>query len=276
MESTESGDLAHKFNVPDHVAAHRYREKLSRESGLKKRVMDLAIKAANSGIIRAADLVAVHPASHVDPRHPGVRQGALGTATLRKSKSEFYTPHTFSIVVNVGQRFAKNKMQKNTRQEPGESKWYTGEGNDLQFKILDFEAATAGEYWLIFRGFLLLQRDVVVGRFAAERRAGIGGGNRNRNSISENDDSRDNNDEIENLLHRDEFLEPVTVGFLERSIVKCRKLDTTYMEGAVSPNAVPPPSDYFLGFKSAGTQVRFSYSRTRCDFLYLSTSPWDL
>ncbi len=256
-DGAEGGTLIHKFNVPDHVAAHRYREKLSRELGLKKQILDLATKAANSGIIRAADLVAVHPASHPDPRHPGVRQGALGTSTLRKSKSAYYTPHTFSIVVNTAQRLGqKNKKQKVVRREPLENRWCNGDGNDLQFKILDFEVATEGEYWLLFRGFLLLHRDVVVGRFAADRRAGIGGGNRN-NRNPENSDVEETNDELENLLHRDEFLEPITVGAIERIIVSVRKLDKTYMEGEVALNAVPPPSDYFLGFKSPGTQVSF-------------------
>lgn len=253
IDGAEDGSLIHKFNVPDHVAAHRYREKLFRDLGLKKQVMDLATKAANSGIVRVADLVAVLPAYYPDPRHPGVRQGALGTATLRKSKSEYYTPHTFSIVVNAAQRFG-HKKQKGYRRESLEKKWSNGDGNELQFKILDFEAATEGEFWLLFRGFLLLHRDVVVGRFAADRRAGIGGGNRNNRNTESNEDG-DNNDEVENRLHRDEFFEPVTVGALERAIVTIRQLDKTYMEGAVALNAVPPPSDYFLGFKSPGTQV---------------------
>lgn len=55
----------------------------------------------------------------------------------------------------------------------------------------------------------------------------------------------------------DEFLEPVTPSFLEKVVVKARKMDTTFMEGQVKPGAVPPPSDYFLGFRSPGTQVNF-------------------
>ena len=53
----------------------------------------------------------------------------------------------------------------------------------------------------------------------------------------------------------DEFLEPITPSILEKLVVKARKMDTTFMEGQVRPGAVPPPSDYFLGFKSPGTQV---------------------
>ena len=259
IDGPEGGSLIHKFNVPDHVAAHRYREKLSKEHGLKKHFIDLATKAANSGIIRTADIVAVHPAWHPDPRHPGVRRGDLGTSSLRKSKSEFRTEHSFSIVVNSGQRFGQNS--KSSKPEPTD-KWYKGEGNELQFKTLDFEAATKGECWLIFRGFLFLHRDAVVGRFAAERRAGISGGNRNNRSV---DDPEDNGID-ENLLHQDEFLEPATVGVLERTMVNLRKLDKTYMEGAVAPTAVPPPSDYFLGFKSPGTQVRHQ----SCELFFFS------
>lgn len=156
----------------------------------------------------------------------------------------------------MGEKFRKKKKEGNSqrRAELG-AKWYQGEGNELQFKVLDFEAATEGEYWLIFRGFLLLHRDAAVGRFAAARKAGIAGGARVR-------DPRDikHLEGSENRLHRDEFLEPVTVGCLERLIVKARKLDATYMEGAVNPIAIPPPSDYFLGFKAPGTKI---WSRLR-------------
>lgn len=124
---------------------------------------------------------------------------------------------------------------------------YTGEGNDVQFKYLDFEAATEGEYWLIFRGFLLLHRDAAAGRFAAHRAAGIGS-HVNRLELQSDFDEQ-------NILHRDEFHEPVTTGLLEKAIVKARKMDTTYMQGFTLPGASPPPSDYFLGFRSPGTQV---------------------
>jgi len=248
------GSPVHKFKVPDHVAAQRYREQFSRSNGIRKRVLDLATKAANSGIIRASDIVAVHPAAHLDPRHPGVRKGELGTATLRKSKAGHYIPHSFSLVSVVGQRFANGK---NPNAENNENKWYSGEGSELQFKALDFEAASEGEYWLVFRGFLLLHRDATVGRFAAQRKAGIAGGNRSRDR-DESEHCEDN--ELENRLHRDEFHEPKTVGLLEKAIVRVRKLDDSYMKGFVLPDAVPPPSDYFLGFKSPGTQI---WSRLR-------------
>ncbi|OEU15884.1 hypothetical protein FRACYDRAFT_240580 [Fragilariopsis cylindrus CCMP1102] len=76
------GSPVHKFKVPDHVAAQKYREKFQREHGTAKRLFDVALKAANSGVVRATDIVAVHPAIHNDPRHPGLRKGELGTASL--------------------------------------------------------------------------------------------------------------------------------------------------------------------------------------------------
>jgi hypothetical protein len=177
-----------------------------------------------------------------------MRRGELGTASLRKSNSDYNMGQTFSIVVNASQRFGQNQTHGKNKSECVDNKWKSGEGTEIQFKVLDFEAASLGEYWLIFRGFLLLHRDVVVGRFAADRRAGIGGGNRRGEDQPIV--------ELENILHRDEFQEPVTVGALERLVVQLRNLDQTYMHGAITPNAVPPPSDYFLGFKSPGTQVR--------------------
>jgi hypothetical protein len=117
---------------------------------------------------------------------------------------------------------------------------------------MDFEAATEGEYWLIFRGFLLLHRDAAAARFAAHRTAGIGS-HVNRLELEQREQA---DIDVQNTLHRDEFHEPVTPSLLERAIVKLRKIDTTYMEGYVLPGARPPPSDYFLGFRSPGTQVR--------------------
>lgn len=36
------------------------------------------------------------------------------------------------------------------------------------------ETETEGEYWLVFRGFLQLQRDVAVGKMSAQRAKGFG------------------------------------------------------------------------------------------------------
>ena len=244
----EDGGFGNKFNVPDHVAASRYREQAAIKN-MKNQILDVATKVANSGIIRAAELLWVHPAFHKDPRYPGARRGDLGTASLRKSNAEYNARQTFSLVLNATQRIGQSQGKKDKTERTDEKceKWRSGEGSESQFKVLNFEAASIGEFWLIFRGFKKLSLDVVVGRFAADRRAGIGGGNRR---VEDQPIV-----ELENVLHRDEFVEPVTVGCLERVVVQMRNLDQTYMRGAVAHNAVCPPSDYFLGFKSPGTQV---------------------
>jgi hypothetical protein len=203
---------------------------------------------AVSGFTKAADIVTVHPARNKDPRS---KNQLTGTVSFRQSKSDFDVDLSFSLVVR-GPRVNKKESIEHL-----ESKWVEGDGNDLQFRYLDFEAATQGEYWLVFRGLLLLHRDAAVGRFAKQRAAGIGthAGRMEANLREES------SDDCTNQLHQDEFHEPVTAGWLEKFIVKCRKLDSTYMEGFVAKDgAVPPPSDYFLGFRSPGTAI---WSRLR-------------
>ncbi|KAG7351314.1 calcium-activated chloride channel-domain containing protein [Nitzschia inconspicua] len=256
LDGPSDGSPVHKFKVPDHVAAQRYREKLHREHGVAKRLFEIATKASNSGMIRAADLVAVQPAYHLDKRHPGVRKGEYGTASLRRSLSPYSTSHTFSLVTTVRQGLRKPKKNENQYSKEAEQKWSKGEGSELQYRVLDFEVATEGEFWLILRGFLHLHRDAAANRYAAKRSAGIGGGLRTTTDTSD-DGLIEGGD---NRLQRDAFLEPKTAGFLEKTVVRLRKLDDTYLTGAVMPGAVPPPSDYFLGFRSPGTQI---WSRLR-------------
>ncbi|KAL3921602.1 MAG: hypothetical protein SGILL_002664, partial [Bacillariaceae sp.] len=220
LDGPSDGSPVHKFKVPDHVAAQRYREKLHKEHGVGKRLFEIATKAANSGM--------------------------------------YQTSRTFSLITTVrGQSMKNGKKREKRYSKDAEDKWYKGEGSELSYKILDFEVATEGEFWLILRGFLHLHRDAAANRFATKRSAGIGGGFRpNNDSDTEDGDV----DPLENRLQRDTFLEPKTAGLIERTVVKARKLDDTYLTGAVAPGAVPPPSDYFLGFKSPGTQI---WSRLR-------------
>jgi len=176
----------------------------------------------------------------------------FGTASLRQSRSGYNRQLSFSVVTSTGQRFLRISPK-----DLSES-WNKGQGSELFFKTLDFEAATSGEYWLIFRGLLLLHRDVVNnGRFAAHRNGGIAGGVRT-NQIEDDDSGKNAN--IENQLTQDKFIEPSPVGWLERRIVQMRKSNDDYILGAVLPGAVPPVSDYFLGFKSPGTTI---WSRLR-------------
>jgi len=241
----DESDELQTFSLPDFIAAKQYREKLLKEQvGVSKKMNDLATKVANTGIVRVADVIAVHPAGHEDPRS---EKGELGTATLRRSKSEYYAPHTFSLVTRAARSLGKGKLANSVASE----RWHAGDGTDAQFKTIDLEAATEGEYWLLFRGFLLLHRDAASGRYASQRAAGFGSnytGGAEQNLLE--------SESSELILHKDEFKEPPTVSCMERLVVRMRKIDPSYMEGHVAPGAVPPPSDYFLGFSSPGTQVR--------------------
>ena len=107
----------HNFSVPDFIAAKQFREKQLREKGLSRKVTDVVTKVTRSGQFRASDMVAVHPSRHEDPRSD---KGEFGTSTLRRSKAEFNTQLTFSIVCRVVQRFpgATNKTI-----ESFENKW---------------------------------------------------------------------------------------------------------------------------------------------------------
>lgn len=259
---TDENDELQTFSLPDFIAAKQYREKLLKEQvGVSKKVNDLATKVANSGFVRAADIIAVHPALHEDPRS---ENGELGTATLRRSKSEYYNPHTFSLVTRAARSLGKGKLTNSVASE----KWHAGEGTEAQFKTIDLEAATEGEYWLLFRGFLLLHRDAASGRFAAQRAAGFGSNYVGQGGIENPLEA----ESPELVLHKDEFKEPPTVSYMERLVVRMRKIDASYMEGYVAPGAVPPPSDYFLGFSSPGTQVRIPCQSITCRLFDFSHS----
>ena len=43
---------------------------------------------------------------------------------------------------------------------------------------------------------------------------------------------------------------------MEKLVSKLRKTDAAYTDGYVEPGAMPPPYDYFLGYRSPGTEVR--------------------
>jgi hypothetical protein len=255
---TDQSDEVQTFSLPDFIAAKQYREKILKEQvGVSKMVNDLVTKVANSGIVRVADVIAVHPARHKDPRS---ENGEFGTSALRKSKSDYYIPHTFSLVTRQARSLGKGKLSSTAASE----KWHAGEGTDANFKTLDLEAATEGEYWLIFRGFLLLHRDAACGRYAAQRAAGFGSNYTGTAAGTGNEENLLETEPAELVLHKNEFKEPPTVSYMERLVVKLRKIDDSYMEGHVAPDAVPPPSDYFLGFSSPGTQVRLQANGNIC------------
>ena len=252
--SDEDDDLDqnNKFSVPDYVAAKQYRDKMNRDKTLGRRINALAAKTVRGGSIKASDIVVVHPGSFSDPRSTN---GELATASFRRSKSEYNNQLSFSLITRTDSLLSRANNSQMTIDEC-ENRWLTGEGSESQFKYHDFEAATEGEYWLAFRGFLLLHRDAAVGRYAEQRAAGIG----SHYSRLELEQREKADMDLQNQLHVDEFHEPVTAGFLERALAKLRGMDTSYMEGYTLPSAVPPPSDYFLGFRSPGTAI---WSRLR-------------
>jgi anoctamin-10 len=251
FSSSEETDkhAADPFSVPDYVAARQYRDEISRKTSFLKKVNDLASQVGQGGSFKACDIIAVHPARNQDPRSSC---GECGSCTLRKSKSDHVDKLTFSVVLR-NQRLARGASSS---VDELEEKWNSGEGNEALFRYIDFEVPTEGEYWLVFRGMLLLHRDAVIGRFAEQRAAGIGC-HYPRLELEQ----REHFDLTKhNILHQDEFHEPVTASYLEKLIVKWRNLDPTYMVGYTLPEARPPPSDYFLGFRSPGTSI---WSRLR-------------
>lgn len=231
----------HNFSVPDYVAADHRKRMAAKEGGrhclnLIETMSDLFLDTA----VNASKIVAVHAARNKDPRS---NNNELGTLSLRRSKSAFNSALSFSLLTK-----SRNCLQKAESMEDLGVLWQTKRGKDDKLTFRNFEAATEGEYWLVFRGLLLLYRDAVVGRFAKQRASGTG-------------TNVDLSSDVDIRLHVDEFHEPSTVGWLEKAIVNGRGLDTTYMEGFITTeDAVPPPSDYFLGFRSPGTAI---WSRLR-------------
>lgn len=93
-------------NKPDFIAAEQYRKRWIREHAFSKRIVDAATKAANSGSVRASEIIRVHPAWDGDPRSTA---GLNGTASLRKSKSEYNPAYSFSLITRVGGKILKGK-----------------------------------------------------------------------------------------------------------------------------------------------------------------------
>jgi Calcium-activated chloride channel len=237
---------AQHFEMPDFIAAEQYRRKqLEKKKSVALAMIDTATKLKNSGTVKLSDVVAVHPGRHQDPR----TKGELGTAQLRRSRSEFDPQYTFSVI-QKSNRVTTGSSKNKYSVVIGSERWHSGEGGTSQFRTLDLEAASEGEYWMIFRGFLLLHRDAASGRYASHRMAGFGCNY--REELEEADHNR---------LQADAFHEPRNISWVERRIAKFRDIDLTLqLEGYAEPGAIPPPPDYFLGFKSPGTQI---WSRLR-------------
>jgi len=106
--------------------------------------------------------------------------------------------------------------------------------------------ATEGEYWMILKGFILLHRDASTGRFAAQRAGGFGSYHRHVDVKSATDD------DVKTFI---EALPP------PKTMIQRLLRHNDDDEPEVSQyDGTAPPSDFFLGFSSPGTQI---WSRLR-------------
>lgn len=125
-----------------------------------------------------------------------------------------------------------------------------GEAPSL-FRSFDIEMATEGEYWMVLKGFLLLHRDASTGRFSAQRAGGFGSYHRHADVV-------DNRGTKPIAGSFSEVLPPTeTHRLISRIIHKVIGVgeDSDPADKIVPYDGVAPPSDYFLGFSSPGTQV---------------------
>ena len=132
--------------------------------------------------------------------------------------------------------------------------------HELQLVFLRFNFKN--RYWVIFRGFLLLHRDASTGRFARDRVSG-NGSNYNRRELEQmkrqkkgGRSSFEAPKEGNTLVH--EVKEPPStrplLGRVAGVFSFAQGSDHIQADGSLG-RVAPPPSDYFLGFKSSGTQV---------------------
>ena len=233
--SLESGATSQKPDVsvpiPDYLKVKIDREEEKRKIGgfLNAIAID-ALKRKNDLSIEAQDLVQVQPATHIDPFSKEGNEH--GTSSLRQSDTVYDSNTTFSIIVpSLHGRFIRDYSEIDFSE-----KWCEGKRKSL-FRSLDLEALTEGEYWMLLKGFILLHRDASTGRFAAQRASGFGSYYR----YQEENGAADTQRFIEAL--------PPPKTFIQRLIGKSQQ------DKIVPYNATAPPSDYFLGFTSPGTQI---------------------
>ena len=94
---------------------------------------------------------------------------------------------------------------------------------------------------MILKGFILLHRDASTGRFAAQRAGGFGSYHRHAD-IQNADGDR-------SKAFTEALPPPKTM------IQRFLKKNDEEEDEVVQYNGSPPPSDYFLGFSSPGTQI---------------------
>mmetsp|Transcript_25942 Transcript_25942/g.39750 ORF Transcript_25942/g.39750 Transcript_25942/m.39750 type:complete len:2112 (+) Transcript_25942:199-6534(+) len=238
----------------------------------KKSVVDIATKTLHGGSLRAADVIAVHRATHVNPLSAAKEQG---TSTLQECKDhitrEFQKAikegltsgqkeelvnktllrepvniRSFSLVMRSGNLVP---LVSNTSLQIDSENWHTGQASESSFRYLDIETATNGEYWMLFRGFLLLQRDAMSGRFAAQRAGGFGSMYNNYETMHQLKAAEKNANENNPVPM---FNEPEEKGRIKK-LISCMAKSDDKDKHTHNPKA--PPSDFFLGFRSPGTQI---------------------
>ena len=262
--------------IPDYLKVKIDREEdIRKKGGFLNAISNKALYQKNDLTIGAKDIVQVQPATHVDPFSKESEE--LGTSSLRQSSTEYESRTTFSIIlpslqgtllrdysdIDLSEKWCvpeissrnlyplvslctNTAISRNFRACQSQPKRCEGKRKSL-FRSLNLETATEGEYWMILKGFILLHRDASTGRFAAQRAAGFGSYHRHAEVM-------DNITDCGTKSFTEALPPPKT--FIQRLI---RKNDDVPAQ-AVQYDATAPPSDYFLGFSSPGTQI---WSRLR-------------
>ena len=155
-EDSEDSGFGSKEFLPAHL--HKHAEP-SFVAKVKKNLKDHYRKLFYSGHIDTNTIMAVQPAKNEDPFH----KGETGTKSLRSSRSPYKTGRSFSLILS-SPHFVQ--WQKTKPEDPNS---YLSHGSSNH--TFDLEADSEGTYWLVFRGFLQLQREMT--RIAAQ--AALGG-----------------------------------------------------------------------------------------------------
>ena len=84
--------------LPDYLKAKIDRDEDNRKKGgIRNTITHSTLRWMNTGTIAAADIVQVHPATHVDPY---ARDGnKLGTWSLRQSETKYVKNNAFSVIL---------------------------------------------------------------------------------------------------------------------------------------------------------------------------------
>jgi len=236
--------------LPDYLKAKKDREEdIRKKGGIMNTISHNALGWQNTRTIDSKDIVQVQPAVHIDPFS---KEGdKLGTSSLRQSGTKYVERNTFSVIIpsmpgKATQDYSSmvGKVFPDYTSKDLTEKWCEGEHQPL-FHSLDIEMATEGEYWMVLKGFILLHRDASTGRFAAQRAGQGAGGFGSYHRHAEIDKS------FAEGRSFNEALPPPTTMIQKLT----RRGDDAKQAEDVMYNATAPPSDYFLGFSSPGTQI---------------------